>query len=99
MEGILLEKIKTAGNWIVLAATVSIFTGVGYLAWKNQKWFEYTVVANAQAQLLSTAKSTGYSLENFFKMQQGMLKSIATDPILFKKLHVVKKTIALLNNV
>jgi len=74
---------KSTEKLIVLAFSGFIIIAVmGYLAWENQKTFENTIVTQTQQQLLATAKSVALNIEFFFEMQQGILKSLATDPIL-----------------
>ncbi len=75
--------LKSIEKLIVLAFLGSmIVAGMGYLAWENHNTFEKTIVSQTQQQLLSTAKSIALSIENFFTMQQEILKSLASDPIL-----------------
>ncbi len=80
-----MKKNKTIMKWIALITSISmIILCIGYLAWKNQKNFEKTIVTQTQQQLLVAAKSIALSIENFFTMQQGILKSLASDPTLSK---------------
>ena len=84
----MISKLKNSvtgstANWIILGVIAFVIVAsMGYLSWINQKNFEKTIVTHTQQQLLSTAKSTAMSIEDFFKMQQGILKSLTTDPIL-----------------
>jgi len=50
---------------VVVIAAVAILGGVGLLAWQNHNDFERVMVAQAQAQLLLTAKSEAQSIESY----------------------------------
>jgi signal transduction histidine kinase len=61
---------------------VGIIFVIIYMTYQTQKKYQDIIVSQTQRQLLTTAKSAAKSLEDFFRMQQGVLKSFASDPLL-----------------
>jgi signal transduction histidine kinase len=61
---------------------VGIIFVIIYMTYQTQKKYQDIIISQTQRQLLMTAKSVAKSLEDFFRMQQGVLKSLASDPLL-----------------
>jgi hypothetical protein len=80
MAETLLQKIQSAGKWILLAAAVPIVAGAGYLAWLDDKQVKKSLVQNAQDQILETGIKTAQWLNSFFNEHSITLKSLAEDP-------------------
>ena len=55
-----------------------------YLTYHTQKEYKNIIVLQSQQQLKMTAKSVANSIEEFFRMQKNVLKSLATDPVLLE---------------
>ena len=53
-----------------------------FVTYQIQKKYQGILVSQTQKQLLATAKSVAKSVEHFFEMQQGILRSFASDPVL-----------------
>lgn len=75
-------------KYIKVSIVISVFTGAVLLILNmtilTQKDYRKIFVDQSQQQLLMTAKSTSRSLAEFITMQQNLLKSFATDPLLLK---------------
>ena len=55
-----------------------------YLTYHAQSNYRDIIVRQSQRQLLMTAKSVANGIEEFFRMQKNVLKSLATDPVLLE---------------
>lgn len=80
MAETLLEKIKSAGKWIALAAAVPIVASAGYLAWLDNKQVKESIIQDAQAQILETGVKTAQWMENVFNEHSVTLESLAENP-------------------
>jgi len=82
------ESTKTKKAYVMVAIATIVLAGIIgaiiYFSYQANKNHQDIVVSQTQQQLLMTAKSVAKSLEDFIRMQQGILKSFATDPLLSK---------------
>jgi hypothetical protein len=65
-------------------ACAGVIAAIVYMTYQTQKDYQQIVVSQTQQQLITTSNSVAKSLEGFIRMQQVILKSIATDPLLPK---------------
>lgn len=80
MAETLLEKIKSAGKWIALAAVVPIVAIAGYLAWLDNKQVKKSIIQDAQGQILETGVRTAQWVSGFFNTHSRTLESLAENP-------------------
>ena len=63
----------------LFAGSIVFIIGLTYYTHQEYK---KVIVLQSRQQLMMTAKSIGNSIEEFFRMQKNVLKSLATDPVL-----------------
>ena len=69
---------------IGIIALAGIIVAIIYMTSQTQREYQQIVISQTQQQLKTTANSVARSLEGFIRMQQIILKSIATDSLLPK---------------
>ena len=73
------KRLQLIAGIILLVGAIHI---VIYLTYQSQKEYRDIIISLSQQQLLATAKSSAKNLEEFIRMQQNVLRSLAPGPIL-----------------
>lgn len=84
-----MKEIRLPSMKIIISVTTCIVAiiAVIYLAYLSHKHYEQIVISQTQQQLLSTARATARSIEQFVKEHSRALKTFSTDPVYQEAVH------------